>query len=94
MRKIIVTLVVLLFAIPAASKAQSTDLSWLDDLKDQLAYEKQCEVAYLLNMKEGMVGGQSTYEARVKCADGRMFDASRIGKAGVFKFEACETQTC
>ena len=83
------------FAIaPGAVLAQSSDPAWLDELKDQLQFDKQCTVVYLMNMREGELGGQPTYEARVQCEDGRMFDASRTGKTGVFEFKACETQVC
>jgi hypothetical protein len=94
MRKLIVLLSATLFAFPAFALAQSSDPAWLDALKEQAAFDKQCEIAYLLNMHEGVLGGLPTYEARVQCVDGRMFDASRIGSTGVFEFKACEIQTC
>ncbi|MCG6858210.1 MAG: hypothetical protein LJE67_09095 [Salaquimonas sp.] len=79
---------------PDAVWAQSSDPAWLDDLKDQLQFEKQCKVSYLMNMREGQLGGKNTYEARVQCEDGRMFDANRVGQSGMFEFKACETQVC
>ena len=81
-------------SIPFSAVAQSSDPAWLDELKDQLQFEKQCKVVYLMNMREGELGGQHTYEARVQCEDGRMFDASRTGPSGVFEFKACDTQVC
>ncbi|GIL01628.1 MAG: hypothetical protein BroJett030_15270 [Alphaproteobacteria bacterium] len=83
-----------LLLAPQASFGQSSDPAWLDDLKEQIAFDKQCEIAYLLNVREGVLGGQPTYEARVQCADGRMFDASRVGSTGYFEFKACEIQAC
>lgn len=86
--------VILLIIQVANAHAQSSDPAWLDDLNFQIATFKQCEVAYILNMREGTLGGQNTYEARVQCEDGRMFDASRIGDDAPFTFEKCDTQVC
>ncbi len=83
-----------LMLVPGAVLAQSSDPAWLDDMKDQLLFEKECSVVYLMNMREGELGGQKTYEARVQCEDGRMFDASRTGASGSFEFKACEVQVC
>ncbi|MEZ5872329.1 MAG: hypothetical protein R3D32_10840 [Nitratireductor sp.] len=74
--------------------AQSADPSWLDDLKEQIAIVEQCEVSYYLNMREGKLGADLTFEARVQCVDGRMFDASRIGENTAFTFKRCEIRVC
>ncbi|MFZ1812953.1 MAG: hypothetical protein WBO55_00805 [Rhizobiaceae bacterium] len=74
--------------------AQSSDPSWLDDLKAQIAYDHECEVSYFLNVREGTLAGKMTFEARIQCADGRMFDASRIGENDRFEFKRCEIQVC
>lgn len=94
MRTIAVIAFLALLIGPGAAFAQSSDPAWLDDLNEQIAFDKQCEIAYLLNMREGTLGGQPTFEARVQCVDGRMFDASRVGSAGFFEFKACEVQAC
>lgn len=80
------------FAGPAAS--QSSDPAWLDDLNLQIEGDKQCKVSYLIKVHEGQLGGRTTYEARVQCEDGRMFDATRIGEGEPFVFKACEIQVC
>lgn len=85
---------VMLISMPALAAAQSSDPAWLDVLQEQIAFDKNCEIAYLLNMREGVLGGQQTFEARVQCVDGRMFDASRIGTTAHFEFRACEIQAC
>jgi len=82
------------FMAAPAAMAQSSDPSWLDAMKEQAAFDKQCEVAYVLNLREGVLGGQPTYEARIACVDGRMFDATRIGTQALFEFKACEIQAC
>ncbi len=74
--------------------AQTTDPAWLEELNFEIAAEKQCEVIYIVRMQEGVLGGQPTYDARVQCEDGRMFDASRIGEAAPFTFALCEIQVC
>ncbi len=83
-----------LFLLSNSAIAQSTDPAWLEDLNFQIAAEKQCEVIYIVRMQEGVLGGQPTYEARVQCDDGRMFDASRIGEVAPFTFALCEIQVC
>jgi hypothetical protein len=85
-----------LFAAPALNPAlgQSSDPSWLDDVKSDIAVEKECKVALFMNIRESTLGGRVTYEARVRCEDGRMFDASRVGDTGFFEFKACESQVC
>ena len=94
MRNLLSTALILTAFAPGLAFAQSSDPAWLDELKDQLALEKQCNVILLMNMREGELGGELTYEARVKCEDGRMFDASRTGKGGLFDLKTCEIQTC
>jgi hypothetical protein len=77
-----------------AALAQSSDPAWVDELNLQIQIEKQCEVVLVLNMSERQIGGETAYEARVRCGDGRMFDASRIGELAPFQFKACEIQVC
>lgn len=77
---------------PALS--QSSDPAWVDDLRWQLQAEKQCEVNYFINMREGQLGAHATFEARVQCTDGRMFDASKTEPAEAFTITACGTEIC
>ncbi|MEM7464448.1 MAG: hypothetical protein AAF362_17395 [Pseudomonadota bacterium] len=83
-----------LFLSSSGAFAQSADPAWLEDLNFEIAAEKQCEITYIVRMQEGVLGGQPTYEARVQCEDGRMFDASRIGEVAPFTFALCEIQVC
>lgn len=94
MRGIAVVSMAIFLSLPGVSLGQSSDPAWLDELKEQIALEKECEIAYLMNIREGQLGGSPYYEARVQCADGRMFDASRVGSSGFFEFKACEIQAC
>jgi hypothetical protein len=84
----------LAMAGPATAFAQSSDPDWLEQLRLQAAEIKECAIAYIMNMREGELGGSPTYEARFKCEDGRMFDAFRAGRIGEFEFKACEIQVC
>ena len=59
--------------------AQSNNPAWLDPLKAEI---------------ESELAGRRLYEARVQCADGRMFDASRQEPDPHFKFQACGVQVC
>ncbi|MEM9104369.1 MAG: hypothetical protein AAGC96_01840 [Pseudomonadota bacterium] len=76
------------------SVAQSTDPAWLDDLGVQLRSELECEPNIYINMREGVLGANKVYEARVQCLDGRMFDASRVGPDENFTIRACEIAVC
>lgn len=82
------------FLTVATASAQSSDPSWLDDLNIDAALAEKCEVIVVLSTREGKLGANNVYEARVKCADGRLFDASRIGELEQFTFKACEIQVC
>jgi len=78
----------------ATSFAQSSNPAWLDDLEIQLKAEQECEVSYFVNMQEGRIGANNYYEARVQCADGRMFDASRTEPEKKFTIKACGAAVC
>lgn len=85
-----------LFAISWASSAltQSSDPDWLDALRMQLEMDEACEVNYFVNMREGQLGTSKTYEARVQCVDGRMFDASRTEPEKDFFIRPCGVAVC
>lgn len=87
--------VALLFcAMPLAAAAQSENPAWIETLNFEMEKNHECEVAYYLHIKEGELGAQKTYEARLQCVDGRQFDASRIGEEGEFTAKLCQVQTC
>lgn len=83
-----------LFALAAPAAAQSSDPAWLDELSDQLASEKQCQVDYYINTREDTLAGREVFEARAQCRDGRQFDASRIEPAETFTLSLCKIQVC
>lgn len=83
-----------LLATSSSVFAQSSDPAWLEDMNLQIMLSEECEVSYIVSMREGKLGAKNTYEARVQCVDGRMFDASRIGDDEPFTFKACEIQVC
>lgn len=85
-------LLVLAWLSPAS--AQSSDPDWLDALRMQLEMEEACEVNYFINMREGQLGTSKTYEARVQCVDGRMFDASRTEPEKEFFIRPCGIAVC
>lgn len=74
--------------------AQSSDPAWLDQVREEIASAKSCDVTYFININETELGGKRLFEARVQCADGRMFDASRLDPSTTFEFRACEIQVC
>lgn len=92
-----IALIVLGFLLPSLTSfsfAQTSDPAWLDTLNFEMEREQECEVAYYIRIKEGMLGTKKTYEARVQCVDGRQFDASRVGEMDDFEIKACEVETC
>ena len=84
----------LLMIYPVHAGAQSSNPAWLDSLNYQMEYEEACEVAYYIRIKEGVLGAEKTYEARLQCVDGRQFDANRVGEWEDFTVTECEIQTC
>lgn len=89
-----VVTVVMMLASVSVVQAQSANPAWLDQLSLQLAIEKDCEVDYFLNMKEGELAGRLTFEARAQCADGRQFDGSLTEPAEEFTISECGVQVC
>ncbi len=83
-----------LLALPLPAAAQTSDPAWLDTLNYEMEREEQCEVAYYIRIKEGTLGAEKTYEARLQCVDGRQFDATRIGETADFEIRACEVEAC
>ncbi|GKX33908.1 MAG: hypothetical protein MnENMB40S_15260 [Rhizobiaceae bacterium MnEN-MB40S] len=94
--KLVLPSAALLACVLATSPAwsQSSDPAWVDDLRMQLQVEKQCEVNYFINMREGQLGVHATFEARVQCVDGRMFDAARTEPEKTFTITACGAELC
>ena len=78
----------------SSSMAQSTDPAWLVDLGMQLRSELECEPNVYVNMREGKLGTNTVYEARVQCVDGRMFDATRTEPDKTFTIRACGVAVC
>ncbi len=76
------------------SRAQSADPAWLDALRMQLEMDEACEVNYFINMREGRIGTNDYFEARVQCVDGRMFDASRTEPEKTFLIRPCGRAVC
>jgi hypothetical protein len=94
MLRLLTSILLVVSFAPANALAQATDPPWLEDLAFQIGIEKACEVELLMNVREGELGGKHTYEARVRCGDGRMFDATRIGEDEDFTFKTCDVQVC
>jgi hypothetical protein len=90
-----ISTIALVCALSAGSSlAQSSDPAWLDDLTMQLRSEMECEPNMYINMREGTLGANNYYEARVQCLDGRMFDATRTEPDKLFTIRACEVVVC
>lgn len=74
--------------------AQSDNPAWLEDVQNQLAEEKQCEVAFFVRVSEDRLGGRETWMARAQCVDGRQFDASKTEGDEKFAIKACQIEVC
>ena len=81
-------------SFPATASAQLTEPSWLEPLRLQLVVDQECEAQYFLNIRERHGAAENTYSARVQCADGRQFDASRTDPAMDFTIEICGQAVC
>ncbi len=88
----------LLSAIPAlifmSNVALAADDDWKKQLNEQMSADKQCSVQYMTNVRETTLAGQKNVTARVHCADGRSFDATRLGSSSQFDVRDCEPQVC
>ncbi len=80
-----------LVQLPIAWAAED---DWKQQLNDQMLAEKQCAVEYLTNVRETELAGQASVSSRVHCADGRNFDAVRLGESTRFDVKDCEPQVC
>lgn len=74
--------------------AKPGDPIWLETLKIQISRQEACEASHFLNVQEYELGGSKVYEARVQCADGRQFDASRTGDNSEFTILSCGPVKC
>ena len=74
--------------------AWATGDNWKQQLNDQMLAEKECTVQYLTNVHETELAGQASISTRVHCADGRNFDAVRLGDSTRFDVKDCEPQVC
>lgn len=92
--KALLVLGIFLPSLTSFSTAQTSDPAWLDTLNFEMEREQECEVAYYIRTKEGMLGTRKTYEARVQCVDGRQFDATRVGEDDDFEIKSCEVEAC
>lgn len=93
-RTLMAAAAVAVFSVVPPVQAQSANPAWLDQLSEQLAVEKGCAVDYFLNMKEGVLAGRLTFEARAQCADGRQFDGALTEPAKEFTISECSVQVC
>lgn len=80
------------WGLPAV--AQSSDPAWLDTLRQQAASAEQCDVELILSMRDYELGGRPVQEARIRCRDGRTFDAARGAPDRDFEFKTCDIQVC
>ncbi len=81
-------------ALTSNAMAQSANPGWVEDLEWQLGVEQQCEVLDYLNTHEGKLAGRDVFTAKVKCKDGRMFDAHKMEPEEKFTIKTCEVVTC
>ncbi len=67
---------------------------WQQQIKTQMKKDHDCEVKNFSKVNMAVVNGKESVEARVVCADGRVFDASRQGKGGPFAVKQCNEKGC
>ncbi|MBK8458067.1 MAG: hypothetical protein IPL47_13955 [Phyllobacteriaceae bacterium] len=76
------------------ASGQAENPAWVEAMSAQAAQSLQCEVAYLINMREFDLGSRHIEEARLQCVDGRRYDASRATPDPAFTFAECKEQVC
>lgn len=86
--------ILLLFTIIPFAAAQSTNPAWLEELEYELVTDFDCYVVEYLSMHEGKLGGLNMFYAKVKCADGRQFDASKTELEEEFNITLCKVVAC
>lgn len=62
---------------------------WQEDLTDQLAWERDCEVDFFSNVIEREVEGILLVMVKAHCADGRVFDALQRDPFEDFELNEC-----
>ena len=92
--KLVSLALVYALSITSPVTAQSSDPAWIEDLEFELAVNHECKVVAYLHMYEGKLGGQNLFSAKVKCEDGREFDASKTETDEEFSIRQCEVVSC
>lgn len=80
--------------VPVQAVAQTDNPAWLEQLEEQIATEKECEVGFYILINEEKLVGRVIQEARVQCVDGRQFDATRSEPDAKFTINECGTRVC
>ena len=88
-----------LIALPAAGsspQAAQTDgeAEWANDLRGQLMQEKNCELAYMTNVREFEFFDGTVANGRAHCLDKRQFDFTWEPKQMKFTIERCGPAVC
>lgn len=76
-------------AIPALMMHAAAQ-DWEMDLTDQLAADRQCEVAWIGEIVEKRVDDRQTVSAKAHCVDGRVFTAQRADMGQNFALVLCQ----
>ncbi len=84
--------VVLLAAMPVS--APHAETTWEVFLQAQILKQEQCDIEFVLNVREMEVGGVPTVSGRVHCRDGRSFDFSRLHPDEEFELKNCQPLVC
>jgi hypothetical protein len=66
---------------------------WQSELADEILIMEDCEVSFLTQVIEREIDGREVILAKVHCADGRTFDASRNDRFAAFDFSICEPES-
>ena len=83
-----------MLVLVATAMAQSENPAWTAALETELISDHDCEVLEYLNLHEGKIGERNMYIAKVRCTDGRYFDATKLEPTEKFEIRACEVVAC
>lgn len=67
---------------------------WAESLTKQIAEAEQCELAFIINVREYKLAGNNVIDGRLRCADTREYFFNRSGEKEDFKFEKCTEAVC
>jgi len=84
-------LVILSLGVMAGHAYAAEVASWQNVLREQMTYDYDCDIEELTHVAVRFVDGAQVVEAKVHCADSRIYNASRLDEYDEFEVKPCES---